>query len=57
MGINIFLIFEPFNQINKHTVKIYNHRTHTQVITLSLCKTPLGETGCLSNPYFYLLVA
>ena len=29
MGINIFMIFEPFNQINKHTVKIYTHNfTH-----------------------------
>ena len=22
------------------------------LLTLSLCKTPLGETGCLDNPYF-----
>ena len=28
-----------------------------KLLTLSLCKTPLGETGCLGNPYFYLLVA
>ena len=22
-------------------------------LALSLCKTPLGETGCLGNPYFF----
>ena len=24
------------------------------LLTFSLCKTPLGETGCLGNPYFLL---
>ena len=51
------MIFELFTQINNHTVKIYNHYAHTQIITLSLCKTSLGETGCLGNAYFYLPVA
>ena len=23
-------------------------------LTFSLCKTPLGETGCIGNPYFLL---
>ena len=32
MRINIFVIFIPFNQTNKHKTKKYNHYAYTQII-------------------------
>ena len=49
--------YKHFYYQNKYFHDFCTLTKRIKFLTLSLYKTLLGETGCLGNPYFYLLVA
>ena len=51
---NNIAVFADFGQVKKIIVLLNLGKSLGCPLIFNLNKTPLGETGCLSNPYFLL---